>query len=695
MCSIIGFFHDKYAFSHLQKGLVIMQERGKDGCGYYDGEVQYAEQAEELIVTPSQNIIGHGLHAVVESVSQPLVSGKRILVANCEIYNWKELKRKYKLRAKNDSEVLLKLLEKKGVLKTLPLLRGVYAFAYWDKEILYLVRDIVGVKPLWYSLHGKKLSFASEKKALDIRAIYELNPRQVLKYYLNTGEHTFLKIPFFTHQKEVKKEILEQLKKTFVEAVRIQIPNRPFGLLFSGGIDSVLIAKVLKDSGKEFTCYTAVTSKHSPDFINAEKAAQKLGLRLRCMILSPEQTKDYLKKLVPLIEDSNVVKVGVALPLFFASELAKADGNKVIFAGSGADEIFGGYHRYKSTQIKRLNKDCYSDLLKIYEKNCYRDDVLTMNNNLELRVPFLDKEVIALGLRIPAELKIKNGEEKYILREMAISMGIPKEIAERKKKAAQYGSGFDGVLEKLAKKEKKSKSKYLEQFYQPKNLRLGILLSGGKDSLYASYIMAQQNYDLTCAITLKSKNEESYMFHTPNIHMVHLQTEAMGIPLISQQTKGDKEKELKDLKKALELAQKKYHIEGIVSGALYSEYQRERIEKVAEKLGLKVFAPLWHKDQAQELQELEKLGFSFMLSSVAAEGLDKSWLGRVLEKKDMEKLILLAQQKGLNPAFEGGEAESLVVNCPLFKKKIIVDKGVIIMENSCTGIYKITKAHLE
>lgn len=694
MCSIIGCFHDEHAFSTIQRGLTIMKERGRDGCGYYDGEVYSALSPEQLPPSTAKHILGHGLHAIVDFVPQPLQKQDAVLVANCEIYNWKELAKENKITAKNDSDLLLQLLVQLGVEKTLPLLRGVYAFAYWQKDNLYLARDILGVKPLWYSIEGNKLSFASEKKTLSSLAL-ELNPRQILKYSINTGRHSFLRRSFSFSKKIIKEDVLSLLQKTLQEAVCLEAADTKFGVLFSGGLDSLLLAKMLKDLGYMFTCYTAATSEESPDLISAKNCATQLGFPLRSIILSREQTVEYLKKIVPLIEDSNVIKVGVALPLYAAAELAKKDGNRVIFAGSGADELFGGYQRYKATDLTKLNEDCYSDILKIYEKNCYRDDVITMNNNLELRVPFLDKEVVSLALQIAPEWKIRDGQEKYILRQLAEKIGIPKELAQRKKKAAQYGSGFDAVLEKLAKKEKKSKSKYLEQFYRPKNLRLAALVSGGKDSLYAAYIMTQQNYELSCLVRMQSRNPSSYMFHTPNIHLVELQAEAMAVPLLTQKTSGEKEKELKDLEIVLKKAQKKYHIEGIVSGALYSQYQRERIEKVAEKLGLKVFAPLWHKDQEQELRELLALGFEFILSSVAAEGLNKSWLGRILEEKDVEKLVALQKKVGLNPAFEGGEAESLVLDCPLFHKKIKIITSEIHEEAEHTATLLVTKAKIE
>lgn len=693
MCSIIGAIQSRGAFAFIQQGLSLMHERGRDASAYFDGKIHIAQNPEELPSSTAETIIGHGLHAIVNILPQPLREADAVFAANCEIYNWKELAKEYKITARNDAELLFKLLQKEGIEKTLLKLRGVYAFVYLQNNIIYLARDILGIKPLFYEKKNG-LRFASEKKVLSKAAI-ELNPRTILKYSLKTKKLSTRKRSFFALKPLLTKDILNQVEKNLKESVQIRIPEQKFALLFSGGLDSVLIAKYLQEAGKDFTCYTAATNEKSPDLLAAKAAAKQMQLKLKYTLISKEETKEYLKKIIPLIEDNNVIKVGVALPLFIAAEHAKKDGNKVIFSGSGADELFAGYHRYKASAMDKLNKDCYSDILKIYERNCYRDDVITMNNNLELRVPFLDKELVAIALRIPPEWKLHEGKEKYILREIAKKKGIPLEFAERKKTAAQYGSGFDKVLEKIAKEQKKTKSAYLVQFSQEKNLRLGALISGGKDSLLAAYIMKQQNYELSCVITIKSKNTASYMFHTPNIHLAELQAEAMQLPIIIQETKGDKETELKDLEKALKEAKKKYKIEGVISGALYSNYQRERIERIADKLGLKIFSPLWHMDQEKELQQLLDLGFHFILSAVAAEGLNHSWLGREITKKDLEKLKEIHKRVGINISGEGGEYESLVLNCPLFHKAIQIKDAEIIMENENTGMYRIKKAILK
>ncbi len=265
-------------------------------------------------------------------------------------------------------------------------------------------------------------------------------------------------------------------------------------------------------------------------------------------------------------------------------------------------------------------------------------------------------------------------------------MGLPKEYARRPKKAAQYGSKFDKGIGKLAKKRGLSKSEYLGQFYKEKNLKLGSLISSGKDSLYAAYIMEQRNYEVTCFLTMESSNTESYMFHTPNINLAAKQAEVCGKPIIIQKTVGEKEKELDDLKILLQKAKDEFGVEGIVSGALFSTYQRDRIENICDELGLVSFTPLWHKDQTSYMKELVTNNFEFILSAIAAEGLTKKWLGKTISLEDVDAL---AKISGIQPAGEGGEFESFVTNCPLFSRPLSIKKATIHMESECAGIYAI------
>ncbi len=679
MCGIVGIFNNRNSEELAKEAITILKYRGNDATGFH---------------TTKNGVLAHRLHSIVGYVEQP-IKGKGVLVSNCEIYNWKELKKRYKLNAKNDSELLLRLLDKKGIV-ALEELDGVYAFAYLLEKKLILARDIIGLKPIWYS-HADGFSFASEKKALEkvgLIDINELNPRKILIYHIEKNELEFIERGFFKIIPEIrqtKEDIIKDLNSLITKSIEKRIPARKFGLLFSGGIDSALLASKLKKIGCNFMCYTAVLDepsfKEPEDLLYAKKVAAELRLRLKIVKIKLKDVEKHLKLIVPLIEDSNVVKVGVALTFYSACQQAKKDGCKVIFSGLGSEEIFAGYERHKGAN--NINKECVSGLLKMYERDTYRDDVVSMYNGLELRTPFLDLNLVKYALRIPAKYKIKGEMSKAILREVALMSGMKKEFALRKKRAAQYGSNFHKAIKKLSKGHD-GISDYLRQFYASHNVCLGALVSSGKDSIYATYVMQKQNYKIGCLIALKSKNPDSYMFHTPTVDLVKLQAKSMGVPLVEQETTGKKEEELQDLETALKKAKEIYKIRGVVTGALYSSYQRDRIEKIADKLGLKIFAPLWHIDQGTEIREILDNNFKFILTKVACEGLDKSFLNKIVDNNFLNRFTELNKEYKINIAGEGGEYETLVLDCPIFNKKLeLIDHEIKEEDkNSCYMIIK-------
>ncbi|MEK6964436.1 MAG: diphthine--ammonia ligase [Nanoarchaeota archaeon] len=226
-------------------------------------------------------------------------------------------------------------------------------------------------------------------------------------------------------------------------------------------------------------------------------------------------------------------------------------------------------------------------------------------------------------------------------------------------------------------------------------MRIGILFSGGKDSTFTLSYYLEQAWDVACLISLLPKNTDSYMFQTPDLAITKLQAKTLGLPLITQETNGEKEKELLDLKKVLQRAKNKYKLDGVAVGALASDYQQERVNRICHELDLKCFAPLWHKDQAMLLRELILSGFDVRMVSIAADGLSKEWLGRTLTLKDHAKLVGLHQKIGLHVAGEGGEYETLVFDGPIFNERIEVAKSHIEMEGECTGKWVIEKATLE
>ncbi|MEK6895299.1 MAG: diphthine--ammonia ligase [Nanoarchaeota archaeon] len=202
-------------------------------------------------------------------------------------------------------------------------------------------------------------------------------------------------------------------------------------------------------------------------------------------------------------------------------------------------------------------------------------------------------------------------------------------------------------------------------------MKLGVLFSGGKDSTYAAWLAKKEGYEITCLITIRSENKDSFMFHTPSISKTEKQAEAMGIPLVIQKTKGEKEDELVDLEKVIIKAKKKYKIEGVLTGAVESVYQASRIQKICNKIGVECFNPLWQKEQIELLEDLVKNKFEVVITGVAAYPLDEKWLGRKIDKRFIDEIKELNEKYKINPAGEGGEFESFVLNAPdLFKDKL-------------------------
>ena len=207
-------------------------------------------------------------------------------------------------------------------------------------------------------------------------------------------------------------------------------------------------------------------------------------------------------------------------------------------------------------------------------------------------------------------------------------------------------------------------------------MKSAILFSGGKDSTLAIYHALKES-KVECLISIISENKESYMFHTPNIHLVEKQAEAIGIPLMLSKTKGKKEEELIDLKQAIKQAIDKYNLEALYTGALASEYQASRIGIICKELNIKCINPLWHKDPEEYWKEILKLGFEVTIISVSANGLDQFWLGKQIDNKLLDHLIQTSKKFSFHLGFEGGEAETFVTNGPIFKKKLVIKQAEI------------------
>lgn len=469
MCSIIG-INGQNVNNRLFEMLNILKHRGPDATGIYsNGKLFFNEEINDKI-DESEFILAHNLLSIVgNNEIQPIKSGNLVLIANAEIYNYEKLLLDYNLdnfKTNSDCEIILKLIEKfydnnlkEAVLKAISLLDGDYAFCVYDNKDYVAVRDEIGVKPLHYAFDENTFSFSSESKALkaiNLNNSQSLNPRYAIV------NNSLLKIrdEFTRYESKIPYEDLKnELKTNLLEATKKRTKNLDHvALLFSAGVDSTLIAILLKKLNVNTTLYT-VGTENSQDLKFSKKVAKDIDMPLKTWIINQEIIENQLEDTINTIEDTNLMKIGVGMTIKLTSQLASKDNQKVILSGQGADELFCGYNRYKNkydTPAELLDELTH-DLNNMYHVNLERDDKATMSNSIELRVPFLDRNVIETAVKTPIKYMLHSNEDKirkHILREVAYEMGVPEYIAFRPKKAAQYGTGIDKIIKKKILKKK-------------------------------------------------------------------------------------------------------------------------------------------------------------------------------------------------------------------------------------------------
>lgn len=432
MCGIAG-AAGKGSEILVKKMLDAIKHRGPDGEGIYSaGDIT----------------LGNVLLRITGSRSQP-VSNHGALTYNGEIYNFRKIAERSNTKTDSDTEVLFNLIESEGVEPALKELDGDYAFAFTSDGIIRLARDPAGVKPLFYGSSGSLFAFASERKslsAIEMKKIIALRPGHMLTYM--NGMLIEKKVTGFSRGKRITEENIAS--DLLFGAIVCSVKKRtysPCAVAFSGGLDSSLIGALCP--GAELY---SVGMAGSHDIMQTGNAARILGLesKLHLHELTIDEVDAALPHVIRAIESADPMQVSIALPLFFASRDARMDGIRVMLSGQGADELFAGYKRYESMEPDELEKALQRDFENIAQNNLERDDAVTMANSVELRVPYLDREVVELAFRTAPGLKIHSGIRKYILRKASAKV-LPEELAMKEKKAAQFSSGIYSAIEKLGK----------------------------------------------------------------------------------------------------------------------------------------------------------------------------------------------------------------------------------------------------
>jgi ABC transporter with metal-binding/Fe-S-binding domain ATP-binding protein len=225
-------------------------------------------------------------------------------------------------------------------------------------------------------------------------------------------------------------------------------------------------------------------------------------------------------------------------------------------------------------------------------------------------------------------------------------------------------------------------------------VKLGALYSGGKDSTFAIFRVKEMKHEVVSLITMHPVADDSPLFHYPNSWITKYLADAMQIPLMGFFVDGrSKEDELKALEGAIAQAKSLYGIEGVVYGGISSNYQKRAFEEICARLKIAALAPLWNSEPQKYVSGLIERGFSIIIVGVSAMGLDREWLGRQIDKKSLARLAALAKKYGFNLTFEGGEAETLVTDCPLFRKKLRINAATTHWDGQ-RGIFEIRDVSL-
>ncbi|WP_148688396.1 asparagine synthetase B [Methanopyrus sp. SNP6] len=434
--------------------VAAIKHRGPDGRGFAsvsDGDVEFSEES------PSEGdvVLGHVRLWVrgEPSAIQPIVGEDRAVAVNGEIYNY----RRFVEDAPSDSWAVFEVVRSvRDAAAALRILRGEYTFvaAFVDGTVV-AARDPVGVRPLYYSVSAEGgTAVASERKALwaaGFRDVRRVPPGALL--VLRDGRvelRNVVDVPKPRPGKSSWKDLLKVLQRSVRERV---METERVGVVLSGGVDSSTVARLASEH-VDVRCYVA-GFEGSDDVEVAERLCDEMGWSFVPVSLE-DGFERYVVSTVYAVETWNPMKVEVGIPILACAGAASDDGIRVVLSGQGADELLGGYHRHLRYcgDWDRFSWELWKDVASIHAVNLERDDKAAMYSSVELRVPYLDLDVVRVGLDIDPRENVSGPEDdlrKRALRRVAAELGLPEFVVERRKRATQYGSLTSKMLDKLVR----------------------------------------------------------------------------------------------------------------------------------------------------------------------------------------------------------------------------------------------------
>ncbi len=357
---------------------------------------------------------------------------------------------------------------------------GDYSFLMLKNGWIASGRDPVGVQPLYFGENKDIAAFATNR-----RALWRLGIENPLSFppgnlgFVNKEGFKFKPIKNLSFSKSITIK-LEDAAKTLQTLLERSIQRRVKGLkevavAFSGGLDSSLVAFLANKCNVKVSLLH-VSLENQAETEEAIKSADKLNLPLQVHLFKDSDVEETLPKVVELVEASDPVKASIGVPFYWVAKKAAEEGFKVMLAGQGADELFGGYQRYVKEYCRdgsTVSKTMFSDVVNLYESNLERDLKITGFFDVELRLPFGDFELAEFALSLPLECKMEQKPEtlrKLVLRKLSLDASLPPEIANKPKKAVQYSTGINDAVKRIAKKHQKNVNEYInELFLKTKN----------------------------------------------------------------------------------------------------------------------------------------------------------------------------------------------------------------------------------
>lgn len=483
LCAVISYDGEPPA-KELSTLLSLMTLRGGDGYGVSNGaENLYFKGPPEPEDVPFQesSLIGYTWKkGIFQDFEQPIGGEGFTIAGDGEVYLGDEIQpvsyRLVRHREPTPSSLINLLKKLDGMYTSVLNLKG---------DGVYALRDPLGIKPLYYGRGRDFIALASERKALwalGIEHPKSFPPGGIGRFSRHV---TIERIPFLSNGRSgtvnrsvdvVASMLKESVKKRGVDAHRV-------AMAFSGGLDSSLIAFLARELGLKVELYAALM-EDAPEIEGVSEAARLLDLPLHLEVRRTDSILDDLDRIIWFIEEPNRMKLEVAMPLYMAAMEAYRDGHRIIFSGQGSDELFGGYRKFLSILREKgwngLDAAIKDAVKNSYQINFERDEPITTGIGLIGRFPYTDRDLISFGLKLPSRLKIYGEDDslrKRILREAALKLGLPKPLALKQKKSAQYGSGVHYAITKIAKNMNLTPRELLERthkgFLEKLNIKWG------------------------------------------------------------------------------------------------------------------------------------------------------------------------------------------------------------------------------